>query len=182
MQGIGSQSIALGALGNGRQRAPTHKINNDRNDQHAIGQPCGVDMSGIGCDQAMDGFIENASGQHHEQAGLGQGGNGFDFAMAVMVLIISRFVCGAHRIISDNGGARVEQAMACFRQKCERAGQQAGDQFAQRQKSACKNRGQRSGAFQALIFGCCMGAAHGLLDSGPGCVNQPAFPSRLRSF
>ena len=118
MQGIGSQCLAACLLGNPRQRPPAVEINNNGHNQNPEGQRGGVHRSRFK-PQAVIGLVKHHARQHHQQACFDQSGQRLDFAVAVMMVVVSGFVGGLDGKIGDHGSAGIQQRMTGFRNQSE---------------------------------------------------------------
>src|SRR5205085_10414691 len=101
-----------------RQAAPAHDIHRDRDDEDGENRPAGVYLRR--CDREPAYSLDyDEGGKREKEARLGQRGERFELAMAVMVLLVGRLAGDPHREISEDRCAGIEQGMARLRQKRE---------------------------------------------------------------
>ena len=98
------------------------------------------------------GFDDNERGEREKKSGFGEGGERLEFAVAVMVLFVGGPARRPHGEIGEHRRSRVEQGMTCLGQERERAGEQAGSEFGERQCGACADRSERGRLFQRLCI------------------------------
>ena len=143
MQGVSGQRIAFGLFCDLFERPPAHKVNDDRDHEHAVGEPVGVhDMRRGIAEQTPRGFKQNRERQHNEQAGFRQRRHGLDLGVTIMVLVVGGTIRRAHGEPCQDGCAGVEQPMQPFRDQRQRTRQQACDKLADCQRSACDDGGE----------------------------------------
>ena len=84
------------------------------------------------------------------------GGEAFELAVAVVVLLVGGAVGDADGEEGDGGGDEVDAGVGGFGEHAERAGEDAGDELEQRDGRGGEHRGERGGALgvaAVLLFG-----------------------------
>ncbi len=69
----------------------------------------------------LTGLVDDPDAGEQKQAGLDEGGEVFHFAVAVLVIGVSRLVGDPHRHQSDNGGNQIKHRMQSFRKNAQAA-------------------------------------------------------------
>src|SRR6266851_3175180 len=83
------------------------------------------------------------AGKHKQKRRFGERRYVLDLAVAVMVLLVGRLVGDSHREIGHQRGGEIDQRMRRLRQDRERAGREADDPLADRQRRRRRDRTER---------------------------------------
>ena len=138
-----SLDVALATRLSARERKKSMMTESDDDRR----RPPGEQDLGLARDKAVDGLIGDPARGAEKQAGFGQGGDAFEFGMAVMMVVVRRLVAHAHGEEGDHRGAEIGEAVDRFRQDAERAGEQACDQLGDGQAGAGGHRDEGDGLF-----------------------------------
>ena len=99
----------------------------------------------------LDGFGDDpdAGGEHED--GLDEGGEGFDFAVAVGVVVVGGAVGDLDGEESDGGGDEIDGGVGGLGEHAERAGEEAGEELEERDD---RGRRRRRRARRSVWLGC----------------------------
>ena len=110
MQRVRGQRVAALRFGDAGQLARADEIDQDRYAEHGEHRPVRVD--GRGFAEAARGLLHDEQSEAEQQAGLHQGGQGLDLAMAIMMFGVRRLIGFAHREIGEDRRAGVDGGVA----------------------------------------------------------------------
>ena len=127
-----SASLAV-SLRHAIEQARAEEIDHDRNGDHGEGPERRFDRVAVAAEQPLCRLPDHHAGQHEQQRGLGERGDAFDLAVAVVVLLVGRLAGDAHREIGHHGRDEVDQRMRGLGQDRERAGHHADHALGERQ-------------------------------------------------
>ncbi len=113
----------------------------------------------VGCDDDPEG----GDGEEHS---LSEGGEAFDFSVAVVVLAVGGDVGGFDADPGDDGDAEVEGGVDAFGDECEGAGEETDGEFEHGEGSA----GDGGGACDLDFFGGPAGHEGSLVEGEEGVV------------
>ncbi len=125
MQRVRFERVAGGLFRGTRQHARAEEVDDDRHDDDAECPNGGFNRVALICHQALARFPEDNTREQKKQCCLGQCRHRFEFAMAVVMLFVSRLSGNPYRDVGHDRGAEVDQRMTRFRQDCQRAGGKA---------------------------------------------------------
>ena len=149
MQRVRGQRVAALRFGDAGQLARADEIDQDRYAEHGEHRP--VRVYGRGFAEAARGLLHDEQSEAEQQAGLHQGGEGLDLAMAIMMFGVRRLIGFAHREIGEDRRSGVDGGVARFGQEGQRTGPQASRQLGAGQQRAGGDRGLRGRQFARRI-------------------------------
>jgi hypothetical protein len=152
MQGVGLQGLAVVFPGHPAERARAPYVHGDGEKHHGEGGSAGLDLH-TAKEKALDRLVGNPGASQQEQAGLKKGRKALHFAVAVLMIGISRLVGNAHGEKSDKGRDQVEAGVRGLGQNAQGARGQAHNNLQGGDAERGQDRAARDGTFVA---------AHGL--------------------
>jgi len=124
MQGVGAQRLAGVRPRHAPQHACAEEVDDNRcADDRERGDACFHRMR-LHADQPLQRLPNHDRRQQEQQAGLGQGSDAFDLAVAVLMLGVGRLAGNAYGEIGEYGRRQVNERVAGLRQNRQRAGEQ----------------------------------------------------------
>ena len=81
-------------------------------------------------DDATDGFGEDPDRGAEHDDGFDEGGEGFDFSVAVVVGVVGGAVGDVDGDEGDGGGDEIDAGVGGFGEHAERSGEESGEEFA----------------------------------------------------
>ncbi len=115
-------------------------------------RPAGVDLDGRGA-EPLRGLAGDDEREAEQEPGLDQGGEQFDLAVAIMVLLVRRLLGLAHGDIGEHCGGDVGGRMAGLRDQRQRAGGEARRELGERQHRAGGDRRLRGRSLARRLVG-----------------------------
>jgi len=149
MEGVRRQRVAALLRRYRPQLSRTDKIDANRDAEHDVNRPAGVDLD-VGLHQPADRLADNQQGQAEKQAGFDQRRQRLELAMAIMMFGVGRLFRLPHRIKSQHGGAGVDKGVSGLGEQRQRAGPEPRRKLGDSQKRARGDRGAGGGEFAAL--------------------------------
>ena len=80
-------------------------------------------------DEAVDGLVDDPDGGGEHEAGFDEGGEGFDLAVAVVVVFVGGAAGDLDGEEGDRRGDKIDGGVCGLGQHAERTGEQAGDEL-----------------------------------------------------
>ena len=121
MQRVGFERLTRCFFGDTAERAGAEEIHNDRRDDDGESRCRRLDRINALADQPLRRLVQHDGGEQKQQCGLGERGDAFHLAVAVLVLGVGRLAGDAHRDIGQHRCRQIEQRMAGLRQDGQRA-------------------------------------------------------------
>ena len=152
MDGVGGQRVGAGLAGDAAERARASEIDCDGDEQHGERPDRGsqVVMVVEGRNHAANSLGDNPDAGGEHDAGFDEGGERFDLAVAVVVVLIGRLVGNLDGEQRDDGGKQVDGRMGRFGQHAQRAGEDAGEELEQRNHTGSEHGEDCSRAFSRM--------------------------------
>ena len=116
---IGGEGVGVGVVGDAAQGAGTEKVDHDRKRQDGEGPERDRQGEVVAEEDAMNCLVDDPDGRSQHEAGFDEGGEGFDFAMAVGVIVVGGAVGGADGEEGDGGGDEVDGGVRGLGQHAE---------------------------------------------------------------
>ena len=143
MQRVRLQRLARSLGGDPIEHARAKEIDDDRPGDHREGPDRGVDRVPVAAEKTLQRFPDHDAREQEQKRCLGERGDAFDLAVAVMVLLVGGLAGHAHREIGHHRCGEVDQRMRRLRQNGERAGGDADGGFCHREARRRGDRGKR---------------------------------------
>lgn len=118
MEGVCFEGFAGMFCGDFVEGPSAGQVNGQRDEQHKDGGEAGLDVDGMK-EEPVEGLVNDVEGGEDEEAGFDEGGEVFEFAVAVRVAGVSGLVGYTDREKSDDGGDKIKAGMEGFGQDAE---------------------------------------------------------------
>ena len=133
MKRVGLEGLALVFFGGRGEHPGAADVDADGHGHDEKGPEAGVDVHRLE-EEPDDGLVDDPGAGHKKQHGFDQGGEIFDLAVAVGMIVVRRLVGDVNGQQGDDGGDEVERRVGRFRQDPETARDQADDELHPRQE------------------------------------------------
>ena len=139
MQRVGFERLAAGFLGNPAKAARAHDIDEDRQDQHGVGED--RVWHGVAAQpEPGDGFDADVDGDHEQQTCFDQRGDCLDLAVTVGMALVGRLGTDLDGDIGEDRRADIEHGVQGIRQQRQAAAGQCRDELGRSQSRTRQDR------------------------------------------
>ncbi len=115
MNGVGSERLGVDFRGDLPQGAGAGVVDHDREHEHDEGPDGEPKVEVMAAEEdAVDGLVDDPDGGGEHEAGLDEGGERLDLAVAIVVVFVGGAIGGAHGEEGDGGGDHIDAGMRGF--------------------------------------------------------------------
>ena len=171
VDGVGFEGFASGLVGDAVEFAGAGEVDGDGEEQDDEGPDGEFEGEVLAEDDAADGFGEDPDAGAEHEDGFDGGGEAFDLAVAVGVVVVGGAVGDLDGEEGDGGGDEIDAGVRGFGEHAEGAGEEAGEEFEERDAEGGED-GEERGGTLGLVRGCGLlgrgRLTHGVMVHGGG--------------